>query len=186
MAVYVALLRGINVSGQKKIRMADLRSLFESLGLARITTYVQSGNVVFTAGEPPPDDLPSLIEGEITRVYGFDVTVLVRNRADFLRLSQENPFLAASRSESIDPTKLHVTFLAEAPSAAAAPALAAAKTRGNDRFVLAGREIYLHCPDGYGRTKFSNQFFERKLAVPATTRNWKTVTALSELAAGHG
>ena len=170
---YVALLRGINLGARNKIGMADLRALVAGLGAEDVETYVQSGNVVFTS-VPSEDTFASRLEEGIRREHGHAVAVLVRTGAELARLVAANPFLEAGK----DPASLHVTFLTEA----AGRTRLEAPDHGDDEFRVVGREIYLHCPNGYGRSKLSNAFFEKKLGVIATTRNWRTVTTLAELA----
>ncbi len=114
----------------------------------------------------------------IDRDLGLTITVLLRTKAQLAKVALGNPF-AGSESE---PTKLHVTFLADAPGRARVRELEAAQI-GPDEFRVVGKEIYLHTPQGYGRTKFSGGYFEKQLGVAATTRNWRTVTKLVELAA---
>jgi uncharacterized protein (DUF1697 family) len=178
MPTLISMLRGINVSGQKTIRMAELKTIYESLGYTRVTTYVQSGNVVFDCADQDVSALSGSLEKEIARRFGFSVGVIVRHSADFGRVIASNPFVT-HRNE--DPQKLHVTFLASLPSAVALNNLKG-PVDTTDEYFLSGTEIYLFCPNGYGKTKLSNSFFEKKLSVLATTRNWKTVTALYSLA----
>jgi uncharacterized protein (DUF1697 family) len=175
---YVALLRGINLGARNKIAMADLRELFASLGAEDVTTYVQSGNVVFgmRAGHA---GLAARIEQQIAQHLALDIRVMVRTRAELARLVSGNPFA----ENDADPLRLHVTFLAAKPAAARARALDETAFEP-DRFRVVGAHVYLHTPDGYGRSKLSNAFFEKQLGVAATTRNWRTVTALAELARG--
>jgi uncharacterized protein (DUF1697 family) len=173
---YVALLRGINVGGRTKIAMPDLRKLFGDLGAEDVTTYVQSGNVVFKSGAPPAG-LAHSIEERIAEELGLRVTVVVRTAADLAKVVSANPF-ADRRAE---PTKLHVVFLAEKPPAARVRALDA--TRGApDEFRVVGREVYLHYPSGAGRSRITNAWFEKELGKAGTARNWRTVTKLAELA----
>lgn len=174
MQPFISLLRGVNVSGQKTIRMPELKALYESLGFAHVTTYLQSGNVVFDCDVPDEATVAGSIEKEIERHFGFTVDVLIRNRDDFQRIIVGNPFLTR-RNE--DPERLHVTFLSDMPSALAVKGLET-PVDTTDEYFLSDKEIYLFCPNGYGRTKLSNSFLERKLKVVATTRNWKTVNAL--------
>jgi uncharacterized protein (DUF1697 family) len=174
---FVALLRGINVSGQNKVSMADLRTLFLNLGAEDVRTYVQSGNVVFTSAAASSAELTRAIEMRIRRDLGLSVTVLLRTKAHLAKIVAGNPFVTSGK----EPTKLHVTFLADAPDRARLRELEA-KHFEPDEFHVVRREIYLHCPNGYGRTKLNNAFFEKQLGVAATTRNWKTVTKLAELA----
>jgi len=180
MATYVALLRGINVSGANKIRMESLKTTFENLGFRAVTTYIQSGNVVFDA-DGSPDDLSLRAHRAISAAYGYDVEVIVKTREELEAVRSGNPFL--QRSE-VDLKKLHVTFLAGDPadlSSIEAPSGGS----GKDEYVITGREIYLHCPDGYGRSKIANGFWERKLALPATTRNWNSIGKLCEIASSR-
>lgn len=181
MSAFISLLRGINVGRQNAIRMADLKRLYESLGFSGVTTYVQSGNVVFETSGQDAADLAGRIEAEIQRSLGLSVTVLVRTPKDFQRLIQRNPF---THGREEDMRRLYVTFLSTAPAATALEAAASPNADG-DEFLLDGREIFLFCPKSYGTTKLSNTFFERKLKLPATTRNWNTVNALFQMAAGR-
>lgn len=178
MKTYISLLRGINVSGQKKILMAELKSLYESLGFKNVQTYVQSGNVVFENEEQDAETLRKSIETKIEANYGFSVPVLISTRDDFLRLIESKHF---RKERSENPTRVMVTFLFDYPEQTRLIELSIPE---NDtcEFVIADQEIFLFCPDGYGRSKLSNNFFEKKLDVIATTRNWKTVNALYKMA----
>ncbi len=178
MQTFISMLRGINVSGQRAIRMPDLKTLYEALGFVQVATYVQSGNVVFRADNRDETQITRLIEAEIERVFGFKVPVLVRGKEEWQRVIAENPFLE-QRNE--DPEKLYVTFLSAVPPASILENLTP-PVGIRDEFAVIGREIYLFCPAGYGKTKLSNTFFENKLKTTATTRNWRTVTALLEIA----
>ena len=164
------MLRGINVGGRAKVGMADLRAVFESLGFDDVATYIQSGNVVFGSAKPVR---PAAVEECIAAELGVHPTVVVRTAAEMAAVVQANPFLAAG----IDVATLHVTFLADKPKATVdVPA------GQPDELAVVGREVYLRCPNGYGRTKLDNTFLEKRLGVAATTRNWKTVTTLAEMA----
>jgi uncharacterized protein (DUF1697 family) len=169
------MLRGINVSGQKKIRMADLRHLYESLGLNNVQSYLQSGNVVFDSEEQDTVKLRDSIEAQIESNYGFSVPVLIRTLDDFERVIENHPF---AEEEAI---RVLVTFLYELPEKSNWEALSHHKDKV-DQFALGEQEIFLFCPGGYGKTKLSNTFFEKKLDMVATTRNWKSVNALYEMA----
>jgi uncharacterized protein (DUF1697 family) len=175
---YAALLRGANVGGRNKVPMASLRASVEALGFDDVTTHLQSGNVVFRAASRPESRLVTALETAIRRTFGLDLSVLVRTREQLARVQAANPFLARRR----DPATLHVTFLAGRPSAAATRALPTSS--GPDALAVHGREVYLWCPNGYGRTKLTNTWIEQRLSTRATTRNWRTVVALTELAAG--
>jgi uncharacterized protein (DUF1697 family) len=168
------LLRAINLGSRNKVSMADLRSLLEDVGAADVATYVQSGNVVFKSGESAAD-LANAIEREIKRRLGLEITVLLRTRAQLTKLVAANPF------DGTEPKKLYVTFLAETPPRARVGSLDP-DVGGSDEFRVSGREVYLRFPNGYGRSKLNNAYFEKQLGVRATTRNWRTVTTLADLA----
>ncbi|MFC5409736.1 DUF1697 domain-containing protein [Larkinella bovis] len=178
MKTYLAILRGINVSGRNKIAMNDLKSVFEALNGERVTTYIQSGNVVFKHTDVDPEQLARQIEQKIREKYGFDIPVLVRLPPELGQLVAQNPFL---KEPDIELDKLHVTFLAATPDPANHDKIKGLAF-GADRFILSGNAVYVYCPSGYGNTKLSNTFFENKLKVKATTRNWKTVNELVKLA----
>lgn len=171
---YISLLRGINVSGQKKIRMIELKGLYEALGLVSVQSYLQSGNVVFDSDMTNTAKLAAIIEGQIELSYGYTVPVFIRDGAEWQRVVAGSPFLT-ERDE--DPASLYVTFLRERPSPSALANLTI-PTGESGEFVVGEREIFLFVPGGYGRTKLTNNFFEKKLGLPATTRNWRTVNAL--------
>jgi uncharacterized protein (DUF1697 family) len=180
MARFVALLRGVNVSGHNPMSMADLRSLLETLPAAEVATYLQSGNVVFSSEAADPDALADAIASRIRSETGLEVTVLVRTAEEFARVARANPFLAGDPDG--DGPGLHVTFLTEPPEDSRVASLTSAvDAYAPDSFRIVERQVYLHCPNGYGRTKLNNSFFEKKLARPATTRNWRTVTALAAM-----
>jgi uncharacterized protein (DUF1697 family) len=159
--------------------MADLEALFAALGHADVATYLQSGNVVFTSTVGSPSALARGIEERIATDLDLDVTVLLRISDELAGVVEANPFVGGGA----DPAELHVTFLADEPDPSAVGA-ADGGGFGPDEFRILGREVYLRCPNGYGRSKLSNAFWEKRLGVAATTRNWKTVTTLHELAGG--
>jgi len=178
MSTFVSMLRGINVGGQKRLRMETLREIFEGLGFTNIRTYVQSGNVVFASPIQEPSLLTRRIETHIEQTCGFHVDVFIRQAQELKRILAANPFLI-DRHE--DASKLHVTFLYQSPPETWWSKLT---PPGNtpDEFARGELAIYLFCPNGYGKTKLSNSFFERKLSMPVTTRNWNTVNALYKMA----
>ncbi len=180
METYIALLRGINLGAHKKVAMPALKSLFESLGLQSVQTYIQSGNVVF---QGPQTGLPLLterLESAIAGHFGFEVPVILRTQAAWARSVENNPFLRESAAE---PAFLHVTLLDKTPDGGLVDRLDTSRYEP-DRFILSGTEIYLYCPQGYGQTKLHNTFLENKLKVRATTRNWKTMLQLMVLSNG--
>jgi len=176
---YVALLRGVNVGGKNRLPMRDLVSLLEDAGCCDVQTYIQSGNVICCAQVGLASRLPALIEGAVAERWGFHVPVVVRTRDELRAVAEGNPFLETG----VDVERLHVVFLADAPSPAHVAALDPDRSPP-DRFVVHGHEIYLHCPNGVARTKLTNQYFDSKLATTSTMRNWRTVLKLLELAGG--
>jgi len=158
--------------------MEDLKKVYEGIGFREIITYVQSGNVIFkTTRNHSYAVLSDTIEQAIKEKYSFHVPVIIRT-VDEMRLTlSSNPFL---NEDGIDREKLHVTFLEEEPSSADISVINKYDFPP-DRFRIIGKEVYLYCPEGYGNTKLSNDFFEKKLHGKATTRNWKTVLKLEEL-----
>ena len=208
---FVALFRAINVSGQNRIPMGDLRALLEGLGLLEVRTYLQSGNAVFDADPGSEQALATAIEVRIERDLGPRVGVLVLPADRLAAVVTANPFFGAQAAvetaageEGAAESSLYATFLlgsggdadfGEASEAAYSAVYEAAFKKlelpaieGEEAaFVgvpqLAEPVVYLKLPHGYGRTKLNNAFFERKLGVAATTRNWRTVLALAELSA---
>lgn len=178
MFVYISTLRGINVSGQKKVIMADLKALYENLGFENVTTYIQSGNVIFSSKVNSSAVLSKEIAGAIEGQYGFAVPITIRTREEIKKLIGGNPFLTR---KNIDLSNLHVTFLESKPEPEQIKSLESIDSKG-DEFSISGNEIYLYCPGGYGKTKLSNNFIESRLKQSATTRNWKTVNTLYEMA----
>jgi uncharacterized protein (DUF1697 family) len=178
MTKWILLLQGINVGGQKRMPMPELQSLLAGLGLQSVRTYIQSGNAVFTCHMADRVVLGETIGNAIAEKFGYATPVFLRTAAEMARVAGENPFLPA-RSE--DPAFLHVTFL----SAPLAPETRAVLTKPADipdEMAFGLEEIYLFCPQGYGRTKLNNAFYERKLDKKVTTRNWNSVMTLLRMA----
>ncbi|MEM6804751.1 MAG: DUF1697 domain-containing protein [Bacteroidota bacterium] len=174
----IAILRGINVGGHKKILMADLKALLEKHGFQDPKTYIQSGNVVFFADEAlSNEEVADKIASAIAEVYGFEVSTLVRSVEELKTAVDTNPFY----TEEADIKKLHLTFLKEIPSEEHKTDLASFNFEP-DLFVLKDQNIFVYCEGKYHQTKLSNGFFEKKLKVSATTRNWRTVLKLLDLA----
>jgi len=175
---YAALLRGINLGSHKRVAMADLRALVEGLGYADVRTYVQSGHVVFRS-ELAAGDAARAIERTIQKELGLEVPVVIRTERQLHYLVAANPF---ARSK-IRANTLYVTFLAEKPDRARVRELIE-RSFEPERFEIVGEDVYLFFPNGAGRVKLNNAMLERQLGVAATTRNWRTVTALADLTAG--
>jgi len=174
MKTYISILRGINVSGKNIIKMTALKELYEALGNQNVTTYIQSGNVVFQSAQADADAVAKLIADGILTRFELLVPVLIREFTELKTILSANPF---SNGRGEDISKLHITFLAELPEEIRIQSIANGNYRP-DEFSVFGQTIYLSCPNGYGNTKLSNSFFENKLKVKATTRNLKTCSEL--------
>jgi len=176
MATHVALLRGINLGSVRKVPMKELRAhLEDDLGLREVRTYIQSGNVVF---EAPRGAHGPAIRALIAERFGHDdVPVLVRSAKQIARVAEAHPF----QDETDDHRRLAVTFLEAKPRPRALAKLREVQS-GDDAWEAEGREVYLFCPDGYGRTKLSNDRLERVLETTCTSRNLRTVRKLAEMA----
>ena len=179
MKTYIALLRGINVGGHHKIKMASLKELFVSLGFSKVITYIQSGNVVFQAANEEQLILKEKIERGIKEKYDFDIKTTIKSRADWKKIVHSNPFL--KQDKSIDISKLHVTLLSDKPNKENIALIQATEKRADEALIFKSDCIYLHFPNGYGKTKFNNVYLERKLKVSTTTRNWKTMLKIEEI-----
>ena len=177
MKTYIAVLRGINVSGQKLIKMDKLRELLKQLDFENIQTYIQSGNIIFNSKLTDTRLLEANIRNLILKNWGFDVPVILRELDELRRIKKENPFI---ENHDIDLTKLAVTFLSEEPTKDLIERLSTFNDPV-DKFKTNAKEIYLHCPNGFGRSKLTNNFFERKLKVSCSSRNWKTLNKLIEI-----
>lgn len=170
MTTYVALLRGVNVGGSNKVPMADLRAMFETNGLADAQTLIQSGNVVFRASGTEAA-LVTRIEAAIAETFSLSITVMVRSKAHLAEVLANDPFADAP------PNLAHVAFLSAKPAAKAVAALDPDRSPP-DAFEVHGREVYLHYPNGSGRSKLTGDYLERVLGVRATARNRNTVGRL--------
>ncbi|PWJ58338.1 uncharacterized protein (DUF1697 family) [Dyadobacter jejuensis] len=178
MTQYIAILRGINVSGKNIIKMDELKRLFLSMGYRDVQTYIQSGNVVFGAEEGDTSQLETRIMKGIAEGFGMEVPVIVVSASGLRQIAAGNTYL---NQEPVEIEKLYVTFLARTPDGVLSDSLAL-PSGCTDHFELAQHCIYLKVLGGYGKTKLNNNYFEKKLNVKATTRNWKTVLKLVEMA----
>lgn len=179
MTTYLSILRGINVSGQKMIKMPDLKALYENMGFKNVSTYIQSGNVIFENKED--NELSKKIEKKIFEKYDFHVPIIIRSTKEIETTINENTFL---KKKNIELDKLHVTFLEDIPLKENIEKIKDVKFEP-DRFYISGKTVYLYCPNGYGKTKLNNTFFENKLKVNATTRNWKTINEVFKIMKPH-
>ncbi len=174
MTVLITMLRGINVSGQKKIKMEDLRTLYESLGFEKVQIYIQSGNVIFQTSQTNISEIPTKISEKINHAFGYTVTIILRTRNELENIVKRNPFVDK------DLSKVHVSFLSDNQFNYSEEELLKVRT-GDEEFQILDKEIYLFLPHGSGRTKLTNNFFERKLGSKATTRNWKTINKIIDI-----
>lgn len=174
---YISILRGINVGGHRKILMADLKALYKDLGFVNVLTYIQSGNVIFDTKENEnPQELGLIIEQKIKEVYGFDVPIIIRTAEEINKAISENPYLDQEEIE-----RLFLTFLDQMPSDERLSTIKSVDYYP-DKFEIIGNNIFGFCAGKYHNSNLSNQFFEKKLKLRATTRNWKTVRQLAILA----
>jgi len=176
MKKYISLLRGINVGGHKKIRMADLKAMFIKCGYENPITYIQSGNVVFESKESNQSVIEKQISSSILETFGFEVPVIIRTVEELKSAVKNNPF----HSESVDEKKLHITFLEKSPDNETIVKIENTILK-NDKFKIVGKEVYVYVEGSYYKTKISNQFFEKQLKVSTTTRNWRTVNKLLKI-----
>ena len=174
MPIYISMLRGINVSGHKRIKMDQLRKSFEALGFEQVRTYIQSGNVVFKAGNLSTSVVSQRIEKQILRDFGFSVSVISRTADEMGKAISNNPFL---KVREIDSAKLHVMFLSAAPAPAALEKLADL-TAPPDQCRTTDSEIYFYLPNGVSQSVLMKRPVDRILSVVTTTRNWNTVNQL--------
>jgi uncharacterized protein (DUF1697 family) len=175
---YISILRGINVTGQKKIKMADLKALYEAQEFESVTTYIQSGNVIFESKMMSKEGLKKTIENAIEDKFTFHVPVDIRTNQELKQIVENCPYEEVTAEENS--TKILVAFLQSTPSTKKQELLLE-YVKSPERLTIQGSEVYLYCPNGYGRSKLTNTFIENKLGISATTRNWKSVKKLYEL-----
>ncbi len=175
---YISILRGINVSGQKKIIMADLKALYEAQGFENVLTYIQSGNVIFDADEINQQESIARIEKAIEAEYGFQVPVDLRTHQALGEIIENCPFEEAQNEEN--GAKVMLIFLKTLPSQKSINLLLEA-IKAPEKLTIKGTEVYLFCSNGYGRTKLNNNFIEKQLGVSATTRNWRSVKKIYDI-----
>lgn len=168
---YIALLRGINVGGKNKIKMIDLKKIFELLGFKNVKTYIQSGNVMFDCDSHDEVTLATQIENKIGETFKILVKVIIRSEGELRNIITNNPFI---KVPDIELDKLYVTFMSDNPVQTSISFLDARKGE-NEKFTIISRQVYLYFPNGYGKAKLNNTFIEKKLKIVATTRNWKTI-----------
>ena len=180
MTRFVSLFRGINVGGNKSVRMDALKELHESLGLQRVETYIQSGNVVFTSDDAIPSQLSRQIEEAFEHKFGFLSKVMVRTAEQFNVIIENSPFKDQPMKES---KWVVVMFLASDPISTALEDIQKTYS-GFEELHTIGQEVYIYYPEGIGRSKLTNTFLEKKLKTMGTARNWNTVLQLQKMMEG--
>ena len=179
MQTFICFLRGVNMTGHNSVKMTDLSSLFINLGFKDAETYIQSGNVIFRkAGDKPVSALAVNLELAIMERFNYTIPVMIRTNQELSDLFSSNPFLGET---NFDPAKMAVLFLHEKPSDSQIQKVADIDYPP-DKFKIIGRDIFIYCPNGFGRTKLYTNFFERKMGIAGTARNWKTITTILNIA----
>ena len=171
---WVALLRAVNLGPRNRVAMADLREAFAGAGCSDVETYIQSGNVVFSSRARDRARLARKLERAVADELGIETRIVLRAGAEIRTLVDSHPFGA-------DSAQTHVAFLAEQPTAAAVRALLAEDV-APDELKVAGSDVFLRFPNGVQGARLSGALLERRLGVPGTLRNWRTVERLGELA----
>ncbi|WP_276169127.1 DUF1697 domain-containing protein [Zobellia alginiliquefaciens] len=177
MTTYIALLRGINVSGKKKVPMAELRNMLTNMGFLNVKTYIQSGNVVFESQEESTAKLATSITKNIQITFGFEVPVLVKTRANLEKIFNDNPY---TNAEAIAQKQVYFVLLKNPPELEFVEAFSS-EEYVNEEFKITNSCVYLFCKTGYGKAKLNNNLVERKLKVESTTRNHATMVKLLEI-----
>lgn len=172
---YLAILRGINVGGKRKLPMANLRDSVTKIGFTKVQTYIQSGNLLFTAEENDSSRLETLLEEHLLETYDYKIPVIVRTVEELKKAFAENPFALKTPIK-----QLHLTFLKESPKPEEVEILQTFP-KAPEEFTIIDKNLFLKCTERYSDAKLTNAFIERKLKTTATTRNWKTITKLVEL-----
>ena len=180
MQTYIVLLRGINVSGQKKIKMADLREILQTKGFSDVKTYIQSGNLVLRSSASEKA-VSKRVGTCVLEEYGFEVSVVTFNLKNWNRILYGNPF----KGDEWEAKGIYFVLLSSSPDPKLVSALEKERYPHED-FRITQKCIYLYCKQGYGRAKCNNNFFEKRLQVRATTRNLRTMVKLRDIAANMG
>lgn len=177
MTRYAVFLRAVNVGGHNKVPMASLRDMVTALGYGGVATYVQSGNLVVDAPKQTASAVETAISKALRDELGLTIDAMARSRKDLVAIIDANPFAAEAKE---DPKKVHVSFLAGQPTAAARKACDPAEF-DPERFEFGDRCLYLYFPDGAGRSKLGTAPWGKRLSMPGTARNWRTVTTMLDM-----
>lgn len=171
---YAAFLRGINLGPHRKVSMADLRRVLTEAGLGDPTTHLRSGNVVFDSGLDP-SETATMVRGAIADHFGFEVPVVLMDESRLAEIIESNPY---PRAAAADPTKVHATLLDPEPPPSTWTAVEATPP---EEFEVRAGTLYMHLPNGLGRSKLAERLGRVTAGVTATTRNWRTIEAMLEL-----
>ncbi|MCU0459460.1 MAG: DUF1697 domain-containing protein [Bacteroidales bacterium] len=182
MTTRIALLRSVNVLGKNMIKMPELALAFEKAGFRNVRTYIQSGNILFETDEESADLLSAKIRELISKKFGLTIQAVVLAPQELADIIAQNPFV---KKAGIDLSKQHVTFLDRDTDPEKAEKLLSYHYPP-DEIIIGSRAVYVHCPDGYGRTKYHNNFIEKKLEANGTSRNWNTCLKLLEMCSETG
>ncbi len=180
MQKYISILRGINVAGQRKILMKDLKEVYQNLGFLNVETYIQSGNVIFDS-DLDRNEISAKIEKAIFEKYNFEVPVLIRTKEELCNIQSSNPFVKNEQDKKDKLDNLHLTFLEDIPTSESIEKIKEIDSKTTDKFEIIENNVFIFCEGSYHTSKLTNNFFEKKLNTKATTRNWKTIEKLVEL-----
>lgn len=178
MSQYISFLRGVNMTGHNSIKMTDLSALYKDLGFSDAITYIQSGNVIFSRLDAERvSDIELKIEKAIKERFSHNVPVMIRKADELRNLISINPYLV---EENFEPSKMAVIFLHEKVTNEQIQKVISIDYPP-DKYKIIGCEIFIYCPNGFGRTKLYTNFFEKKMGVTGTARNWKTITTMLDM-----
>jgi uncharacterized protein (DUF1697 family) len=179
MKTFISLLRGVNMAGHNKIKMTDLSALYDKLGFEGAETFIQSGNVISCKPENlTVPEMTIVIEEAILKNFKYSIPVIIRSNEELSEVISINPFL---EEENFNPEKLAVIFLHEKPSKEQIEKVKNVNYPP-DKFKITGKEIFIYCPNGFGKSKIYTGFFENKMKVTGTGRNWNTINSLLTIA----
>jgi uncharacterized protein (DUF1697 family) len=179
METFITFLRGVNMTGHNSIKMADLTLLYKDLGFIDAMTYIQSGNVIFSGfNDVAANEIALMIEKAILVKFNYRIPVMIRTIEETRSFMSLNPFLS---EENFNPSKMAAILLYEKATEQQMQKVADINYPP-DKFKISGKEIFIYCPNGFGRTKLYTNFFEKKMGVTGTARNWKTITAILDIA----
>jgi uncharacterized protein (DUF1697 family) len=176
MATYIVLFRGINVGGNRIVKMESLRNVLTEAGFENVKTYIQSGNLVLKSGQTDRQ-VDAKISEIFPKTFGFESRIAIRSLDEWNGLVAKNPYPQAEEN----PKTLHAVILDGDPTGQALDELQN-KASKTESFTVSNRTLYLHTPDGFGTSKLALAL-DKVLKVPLTARNWQTVLKLQEMAA---